>query len=103
MEAPKEDTELAPSVSFLELVAWNFMQTTAKGLDERYKCLNCGCCDIKKSGSNGNLMKHCSNSTCFGTSADLQGLLGSSEERREARGRLFPTYLSESKADGDMD
>ena len=66
MEDPKEDIELAPAVSFSELVAWNFVRTTAKGPDERYKCLNCGSCDIKKSGSNGNLMKHCSNSTCFG-------------------------------------
>ena len=66
MEEPTEDTVLAPQVSFAELVVWNFVRTTVKGPDERYKCLNCGTIDIKKSGSNGNLIKHCSNNSCFG-------------------------------------
>ena len=66
MEEPTEDAVLAPQVSFAELVAWNFVRTTVKGPDERYKCLNCGTIDIKKSGSNGNLIKHCSNNSCFG-------------------------------------
>ena len=85
MDEPLPGIEFAPPVSFSELVAWNFVRTTAKGPNESYKCKNCGQDDVKKSGTNGNLIRHCSSSICFGFN-----YCGATEPR--ARKELQPIY-----------
>ena len=96
MEEPIQELELAPRVSFPELIAWNFVRTTAKGPDERYRCLNCGATDIKKSGTNGNLIKHCSNTTCFGFR-----YVGSTDPRAHIELQpMYRAYWASRKQDG---
>lgn len=61
-EHPLDDQEMVPAVPFSRLVAWNF---TKDGVDT-YHCKNCHVGNIKKSGANGNLIRHCARSSCYG-------------------------------------
>ena len=51
-----------PSIKFNDLVAWNF----AEDGDDTFRCKNCGVQNVRRSGSNCNLIKHCAKNTCFG-------------------------------------
>ena len=57
-----DDDERVPSVSYADLVAWNFR----KDGEDSFLCLNCQTPNVKKAGANGNLIKHCASKTCFG-------------------------------------
>ena len=57
-----DDEPRVASVSFSRLVAWNF-SSDGEGT---FFCKNCKLGNIKKSGTSGNLIKHCSRSSCFG-------------------------------------
>lgn len=67
METKPEETrmmELVPKVPFPTLVMWNFLEDRSQ--PDSWTCRNCGQRDVKKARSNGNLLKHCANTSCFG-------------------------------------